>query len=57
MLQSGGTRSHPQGAVLLGVAGGMAVVAAGFFTGYLALGSQREARAATPIEPPRPPGR
>jgi vancomycin resistance protein YoaR len=54
MLQSGGTRSHPQGAVLLGVAGGMAVVAAGFLTGYLALGSQREARAATPVAPARP---
>ena len=54
MFQSGGTRSHPQGAVLLGVAGGMAVVAAGFFTGYLVLDSQHEARAATPTEPPRP---
>jgi vancomycin resistance protein YoaR len=54
MLQADGTRSHPQGAVLLGVAGGMAVVAAGFFTGYLVLDSQREARAATPVEPPRP---
>jgi vancomycin resistance protein YoaR len=54
MLQSGGTRSHPHGAVLLGVAGGMAVVAAGFLTGYLVLGSQHEAQAATPPEPPRP---
>ena len=54
MSQYGGTRSHPQGAVLLGVAGGMAVVAAGFLTGYLVLGSQHEARAATPVEPARP---
>jgi vancomycin resistance protein YoaR len=54
MFQSGGTRSHPHGAVLLGVAGGMAVVAAGFLTGYLVLDSQHEARAATPVEPPRP---
>jgi vancomycin resistance protein YoaR len=54
MFQSGGTRSHPQGAVLLGVAGGMAVVAAGFLTGYLVIDSQHEARAATPVEPPRP---
>jgi vancomycin resistance protein YoaR len=53
MLQSGGTRSHPHGAVLLGVAGGMAVVAAGFLTGYLVLGSQHDAQAATPPEPPR----
>ena len=37
MSQFSGTRSHPHGAVLLGVAGGMAVVAAGFFTGYLVL--------------------
>jgi vancomycin resistance protein YoaR len=40
--------------VLLGVAGGMAVVAAGFFAGYLVLGSQREAHAATPVAPPPP---
>jgi vancomycin resistance protein YoaR len=54
MFQSVGTRSHSQGAVLLGVAGGMAVVAAGFLTGYLVLGSQHEAHAATPVAPPPP---
>jgi vancomycin resistance protein YoaR len=54
MSQSGGTRSHPHGAVLLGVAGGMAVVAAGFLTGYLVLGSHHDAQAATTAEPPRP---
>ncbi|HEX3759644.1 MAG TPA: VanW family protein [Kofleriaceae bacterium] len=32
----------------------MAVVAAGFLTGYFVLGSHHEARAATPVEPPRP---
>jgi vancomycin resistance protein YoaR len=52
MSQSGGTRSHSQGAVLLGIAGGMAVVAAGLFAGYLVLGSQHEAHAATPVAPP-----
>jgi vancomycin resistance protein YoaR len=40
--------------VLLGVAGGMAVVAAGFLTGYLVLGSHHDAQAATTAEPPRP---
>jgi vancomycin resistance protein YoaR len=54
MSQVSGTRSHPHGAVLLGVAGGMAVVAAGFLTGYFVLGSDHEARAATAVEPPRP---
>src|SRR5579872_113449 len=54
MSQSGGTRSHSQGAVLLGVAGGMAVVAAGFLAGYLVLDSQHEAHAATPVAPPSP---
>src|SRR5215468_4898705 len=52
MSQSGGTRSHSQGAVLLGVAGGMAVVAAGFLAGSLVLGSQHEAHAAPPVAPP-----
>src|SRR3954465_11192948 len=54
MSQVSGTRSHPHGAVLLGVAGGMAVVAAGFLTGSFVLGWDHEARAATAVEPPRP---
>jgi len=49
MSSAGGTRSRtPQhGAVLLGLAGGMLVVAAGLTGGYYVLGSKSEARAAT----------
>ena len=49
-------RSHQQGAVLLGVAGGMCVVAAGLAAGYFVFGTRNEARAATAIsnEPTRP---
>lgn len=53
MFQS---RSHQQGAVLLGVAGGMVVVASGFVAGYFVLGDKSHAQAATAIgnEPERP---
>jgi len=56
MFQSGGTRLHQQGAVLLGVAGGMLVVAGGFVAAYLVfgvLGTHSVASAATtaPREP------
>jgi len=53
MSQGGGTRSttlvrRPQhGGVLLGLAGGMLVVAAGFMGGYYVLGTRGEANAAT----------
>jgi vancomycin resistance protein YoaR len=47
MFQSGGTRSHQQGAVLFGVAGGMLVVAGGFVAAYFVLGTHSEASAAT----------
>ncbi len=53
MSQGGGTRSstlarRPQhGGVLLGLAGGMLVVAAGFMGGYYVLGTRSEANAAT----------
>lgn len=49
MFQSG-TRSHQQGAVLFGVAGGMLVVAGGFVAAYVifgVLGTRSEASAAT----------
>jgi vancomycin resistance protein YoaR len=48
-MSPGGTRSRKpnHGAVLLGLAGGMLVVAAGFTGGYYVLGSKSEARAAT----------
>jgi vancomycin resistance protein YoaR len=48
-MSPGGTRSRQpnHGAVLLGLAGGMLVVAAGFTGGYYVLGSKSEARAAT----------
>jgi vancomycin resistance protein YoaR len=48
MFQS---RSHQQGAVLLGVAGGMFVIAGGLVAGYLVLGTRNEAQAATQITP------
>jgi vancomycin resistance protein YoaR len=55
MSQSRGPRSHPQGTVLLGMAGGMMAVAAGFLVGYLVLDTRNEAHAAvTPAEPPHP---
>ncbi|HEX4416491.1 MAG TPA: VanW family protein [Kofleriaceae bacterium] len=44
MFQS---RSHPQGTVLLGIAGGMFVVSSGLVAGYFILGTKSEARAAT----------
>lgn len=54
MSQVGGTRSHPQGTVLLGVAGGLMAVAAGFLAGYFVLDTRHEAHAAvTPAEPVR----
>ena len=48
-MSPGGTRSRQpnHGAVLLGLAGGMLVVAAGFTGGYYVLGNKSEARAAT----------
>ena len=50
------SRSHQQGAVLLGVAGGMLVVAGGLAAGYFVFGTRSEAQAATaiPSEPARP---
>jgi len=50
MLQSGGTRSHPQETVLLGVAGGMLAIAAGFVAAYFVFGTRSEAHAAS-VEP------
>lgn len=47
MFQAGGPRSNQHGAVLLGLAGGMLVVAAGLTAGYYVLGTRSEARAAT----------
>lgn len=44
MVQS---RSHQQGAVLLGVAGGMLLVSSGLLVGYFVLGGRGEAQAAT----------
>jgi len=52
MFPSGGTRLHPQGTVLLGVAGGLVAVAVGFVVAYFVLGTNHEARAAT-AEPAR----
>jgi len=52
MFQS---RMHQPGAMLLGLAGGMFVVAAGFVGGYFLVGGHSEARAAT--TPSRPPVR
>ncbi len=48
-MSPGGTRSRQpnHGAVLLGLAGGLLVVAAGFTGGYYVLGNKSEARAAT----------
>src|SRR4051812_4578477 len=51
MSQVGGTRSKQHGAILLGLAGGMLVVAAGLTGGYYVLGTKSEARAATTPEP------
>jgi len=47
MSQGGGTRSKQQGAVLLGLAGGMLVVAVGLTAGYYVIGTKSEASAAT----------
>lgn len=63
MFQSG-TRLHLQGTALLGVAGGLAAIAAGLVAGYFLLGPDHEAHAAATapvatVEPPRaapPPG-
>jgi vancomycin resistance protein YoaR len=55
MFQS---RSHQQGTVLLGVAGGTLVVACGLVGGYFLLGTRSEARAATSVShDPAPPAR
>ncbi len=43
-----GTRSHQHGAVLLGLAGGMLVVAGGLVGGYFVMNKNAVARAATP---------
>ena len=53
MFQS---RSHHQAAVLLGIAGGMLVVAGGFAAAYFVLGDNREAHAAGAVtrDPVRP---
>ena len=47
MSQASGTRSKQHGAVLLGLAGGMLVVAGGLLGGYFIM-NKNEARAATP---------
>ena len=52
MFQS---RLHSQGAVLLGVGGGLLVVAGGLVAGYFVLGPRNEARAATVAQPPAAP--
>jgi vancomycin resistance protein YoaR len=58
MFQS---RSHQNGAVLLGIASGLLVVAGGFATAYVVLGDKQEAQAATasrtPAEPTAPAAR
>ena len=57
MFPSGGTRLHPQGTVLLGVAGGLVAIAAGFVVAYFvfgALGPDNAAHAAVTTEPARP---
>src|SRR5512135_3562439 len=53
---SSGTRLHQRGAVLLGVAGGMLVVAGGLAGGYYVVGTRSEAQAATatPAKAPEP---
>ena len=48
MTSPSGTRSKQRGAVLLGLAGGMLLVAGGFAGAYYVLGAKAEARAATP---------
>lgn len=57
MTQAGGTRSKQHGGVLLGLAGGMLVVAAGLAGGYYVLGSRSVARAATLPADPTPEAR
>ena len=52
MSEPGGTRSHLQGTVLIGAAGGMAAVAGGLLLAYFVLGPNGEAHAATPAQPP-----
>src|SRR5215510_8582165 len=54
MFASGGTRLHPQGTVLLGVAGGLVAIAAGFLVAYFVLGPDSTAHAAATAEPARP---
>ncbi|MBS1118648.1 MAG: VanW family protein [Deltaproteobacteria bacterium] len=51
--EAGGTRAKQRGAIWLGVAGGMVVVAAGFIAAYFAVGSRSVASAATttPTQP------
>lgn len=56
MSQPGGTPSKQHGAILLGLAGGMLVVSAGFTGGYYLLGTKSEARAATTAERREGPG-
>ncbi len=51
---AGGTRSKQRGAVLLGVAGGMLVVAAGFAGAYYVVGNRNVANAATTKAPDEP---
>ena len=52
MSSGSGTRSGQRGAVLLGIAGGMLVVAGGFVGAYYMTGSRNVANAATtPAEP------
>jgi vancomycin resistance protein YoaR len=54
MFASGGTRLNPQGTVLLGVAGGLVAIAAGFLVAYFVLGPDSTAHAAATAEPARP---
>ena len=55
MFQPEATRSHPQDTVLLGIAGGMLAVAAGFVAAYFVLDTRHEAHAAVTPEPVRAP--
>src|SRR5215831_1818681 len=52
MFPSGGTRLHPRGSVLLGVASGLVAIAAGFVVAYFVLGPDSTAHAAATAEPP-----
>lgn len=51
MSNPGGTRKRQHGGVLLGLAGGMLVVASGFGIAYYVLGTKAEASAATKATP------